>query len=105
NIYMKTGEVLNLEELFNSNVDYKGVINNEIRHQIENLVKKDKENEGIYQFIGISENQQFYIQDNNIVIYFDLYEIAPYAAGIPEFRINASMISHILKDQYIDIFK
>lgn len=105
NVYMKTGELLTLDYLFKQDIDYKGVINNEIRHQIEKLVKKDKENKGIYQFTSINENNQFYIQDNNIVIYFDLYEIAPYATGIPEFRININLVSHILKEEYLDIFK
>jgi hypothetical protein len=39
------------------------------------------------------------------VIYFDLYEIAPYAAGIPEFIINVNKIDHILKPEYKNIFK
>ncbi|MGL5330634.1 MAG: PdaC/SigV domain-containing protein [Peptostreptococcaceae bacterium] len=105
NIYMKTGEILTLESMFNLNADYIGVINNEVRCQIEELVKNDKENKEIYQFTTISENQKFYIQDDNIVIYFDLYDIAPYAAGIPEFRVNIAKISHILKQEYIEIFK
>ncbi|SCH98436.1 MULTISPECIES: DUF3298 domain-containing protein [unclassified Romboutsia] len=105
NVYMKNGQLLNLNDLFKKDTDYKGIINNEIRNQIENLVKQDKDNLGIYQFTSIKDNQKFYIQDDNIVVFFDLYEIAPYAAGIPEFRINKDIFNHILKDEYVDIFK
>jgi len=105
NVYMPNGQFLNLSDLFKDNVDYKSVINDEIRRQIEELVKKNPENGQIYQFSTIKDNQKFYIQDDNLVIFFDLYEIAPYPAGIPEFKINIKTISHILKDEYIDVFK
>src|SRR5699024_741656 len=105
NIDMRTGEFLILENLFKENIDYKTVINEEIRIQIEELIKSDKQNKGIYEFKSIGDKQKFYIQDDNLVVYFDLYEIAPYAAGIPEFIINVNKIDHILKPEYKEIFK
>ncbi len=104
-IDMRSGEFLELKNLFKSNSDYKKVIDSEIRRQIESKAKSDPQYEGIYQFEGIKDNQKFYIQDDNLIIYFDLYEIAPYAAGIPEFPININIINHILKDEYIGFFK
>lgn len=105
NIDMNNGENLKLQDLFKENIDYKSVIDREIRHQIEEIAKKDPQYEGIYEFNGIQDNPKFYIQDDNLVIYFDLYEIAPYPAGIPEFPINIKIINHILKDKYLEIFK
>lgn len=105
NIDMRNGKSLVLSDLFKENLDYKKVIDNDIRNQIEKIVKYDKEYEGVYQFNGIKSNNKFYMQDDNLVIYFDLYEIAPYAAGQPEFLINISTINHILKDEYIEMFK
>ncbi len=105
NIDMRSGKFLELEDLFKSNSDYKKVINNEIRRQIEYKAKSDSQYEGIYQFERIKDNQKFYIQDNNLIIYFDLYEIAPYAVGIPEFQVNINIINHILKEEYIGFFK
>ena len=105
NIDMKNGKFISLSDLFKEKIDYKTVINEEIRKQIEDLIKTDKQNKGIYEFEGISDKQKFYIQDDNLVIYFDLYEIAPYAAGIPEFIINVNKIDHILKTEYKNIFK
>ena len=57
----------------------------------------------MYEFKSIEDKQKFYIQDDNIVVYFDLYDIAPYAAGIPEFIINVNKIDHILKPEYKEI--
>jgi len=105
NIDTNTGKFLKLKDLFKEEVDYKNVINEEIRRQIEELIKLDKQNKGVYEFKSISDNQKFYIQDDNLVVYFDLYEIAPYAAGIPEFVININKIDHILKPEYKEIFK
>lgn len=40
-------------------------------------------------FKGISENQNFYINDaNQIVVVFDKYKIAPGSSGEPEFIIK-----------------
>ena len=105
NIDMKNGKFISLSDLFKKNIDYKTVINEEIRKQIEELIKIDKQNKGVYELEGISDKQKFYIQDDNLVIYFDLYEIAPYAAGMPEFIINVNKIDHILKTEYKNIFK
>lgn len=105
NIDMRDGKFLNLDDFFKEGSDYKIVIDKEIRKQIEELVKENKENEGIYQFSGIKKGQKYYVRDDSLVIYFDLYDIAPYAAGIPEFPIKVDVIDHILKEKYLDIFK
>lgn len=104
NIYMKNGENLSLEDLFKKDKDYKLVIDDIIRKQIKELSNEDSSLQ-IYDFKGIKKDQKFYIQDDRIVIYFDLYEIAPYVAGIPEFPINILEIGHIVKEEYREIFK
>lgn len=103
NIDMRNGKILKLSDLFKLKSDYIKVINNEIRSQIEELVKNNKENEGIYQFESIEKDNKFYIEDDKIVIYFDLYKIAPFVAGIPTFKINNNIISHMLKEEYLEI--
>lgn len=92
NIDLSTGQDLALKDLFISNYDYGSVINNEIRRQINS-------SEGMYfdgdmGFQGISEDQDFYLQDDALIIFFQQYEIAPYAAGIPEFKIPLSLFSN-----------
>ena len=105
NIDIRNGNFLTIDNLFKEGSDYKNIINEEIRNQIEELIKLDEQNKGVYEFKSIEDKQKFYIQDDNIVVYFDLYDIAPYAAGIPEFIINVNKIDHILKPEYKEIFK
>ena len=86
NINEINGEEVKLEDLFAKEYNYKSVIDKEIKRQI--LMNPEGFFTGKDGFLGIKENQNFYIKDNKIVIYFDLYEIAPYAMGIPEFTIE-----------------
>ena len=86
NIDLKTGKELQLKDLFKAGVDYQKILNQEIKRQMQ--LEPDKYfPETLTQWPGISENQSCYIEDGNLVVYFSLYELAPYAAGIPQFEI------------------
>ncbi len=90
NIDKKANTSMRLEDLFPEGADYKAKINNEIVKQIE-LRSMDKEEmffEEDTGFKSISDTQGFYLRDNDIVIVFPKYEIAPGFMGIPEFPIN-----------------
>ena len=95
NYNLINGKKLKLSDIFKENIDYKKIIDNYIKYVI-------KKNPDIYfqgnnGFKGIKEEQSFYIEDDGIVIYFDLYEIAPYYVGIPNFKIKY--------DEFIKYFK
>ncbi len=95
NIDLKSETLLELKDLFDIAADYKTLINQEIRKQME------KEPERYFkEFLStasISDNHSYYFTDGGIVIYFDLYEIAPYASGIPEFEIPFSLLEAIMR--------
>lgn len=103
NIDLRNGNNLLLKEIFKTEVDYKTIIDKEIEKQIKELGKKDKDLDKIYDFYGIKENQKFYLEDGKIVIYFDLYDIAPYAMGIPEFPIITENIKNLIRENYLDV--
>lgn len=105
NIDLRNGNFLSLKDVFKEKVDYKVLINKEIENQIKELGKHEENIDKVYEFHGINENQKFYLDDGKIVIYFDLYEIAPYAAGIPEFPIITENIKNQLKEEYIELLK
>ncbi|TET09608.1 MAG: DUF3298 domain-containing protein [Candidatus Atribacteria bacterium] len=42
----------------------------------------------------MSEEQPFYLIEDGIVVYFGLYEIAPYASGIRYFKIPYFLFGH-----------
>jgi hypothetical protein len=83
NINTSNGNLLSLAGMFKDTSNYKSIINKEIQAQIN----KNKEMYFPDSFIGISKNENFYLEGNYIIIFFQQYEIAPYAAGIPEFKI------------------
>ena len=100
NIDPCTGRQLALKDMFKEGTDYKEIINREIKRQM--AADPDKYFTGEeWGFKTISDNQAFYLEDAGtaedgispagnvpgLVVYFDLYEIAPYAAGFPEFKI------------------
>jgi hypothetical protein len=102
NLDLKGSKNLGLADLFKNGADYKTTINNEISAQIELRLKAGefffKDDMG---FKTISDIQYYYIQDDNLVILFQKYEIAPGAMGTPEFRIPLKNLSPILKPNYI----
>lgn len=101
NIDVKGNKTINLDDLFKEASDYKTIINDEINKQIEEQVATGEkvyfeDEEG---FKTIDEAQTFFIdKDGNLVITFQMYEIAPRYIGHPEFEIPKSSIAHILKD-------
>ena len=106
NVDLTSGGIFTLKDLFNENSNYKVVIEDEIKKQIIQLNKEQnlpKNSTQLYAFNEIKDNQKFYIVDDTIVIFFDLYDIAPYVAGIPEFPINKEIISNLLNNQYKEI--
>lgn len=90
NIEKSSGNEMKLKDIFKDNYNYKGVINEEINRQISK--DPDRYFTGKDGFNGIGDNQNFYIKNNTLVIYFGLYEIAPYASGISEFIIPNNLL-------------
>lgn len=79
------GEKMSLAAIFQPGVDYQKVINEEVEKQM--VSDPDKFPAGVTDFQGIAENQPYYLEEGSLVVYFGLYEIAPYVSGIPEFTI------------------
>lgn len=95
NIDINTGKELLLKDLFRDGDRYKDIINNEIENNIsKNIDSYFQVKEG---FNGIKENQRYFIDRENIVIYFGQYEIAPYASGMPEFKIPIKLFGDSFK--------
>jgi len=45
---------------------------------------------------GIQEDQKFYLGKDALYIYFDPYEIGPFVAGFPTFKIPYANIKNII---------
>lgn len=88
---VKTGKNYQLHELFKPNSQYQDVLKKIIERQI-----KERHLDTFDEPITISSNQDFYIADKALVIYFQLYEITPYYVGFPMFPISIYEIQDII---------
>ena len=101
------GRIAELKDLFAAD-DFAAVLADNLRKQMKEIMAKDSnkiywvENAAIGQdFVTLDDKHNFYWdKDGNLVIVFDKYEVAPGSMGTPEFVINKSAISDILKPEY-----
>ena len=93
NFDIETGHVYTLPELFKPNSNYVKKISDIIKVQI-----KARDIPTLGDFTEINPNQDFYIADRSLVIFFQLYEITPYYAGIPYFPISIYELEDIINE-------
>ncbi len=101
----KTGEMVELKDLFQEGSDYVKVISDNIKEQMKKQMAEDEnvtywlEDEiEEWNFKQIKEDQNFYINDKgNLVISFDEYEVAPGYMGAVAFEIPREELTSILK--------
>lgn len=101
----QTGNLLELESLFQPGSDYIGIISQDILRQMAEQVESGEADYfipgGIWSedecFQEIEADQNFYIgDDNQLVIVFDEYEVAPGSMGRPEFVIPTDLLQTVL---------
>ena len=98
NYDLQTGRPLRLADIFQSGYDFRGIIDREISARI--AAQPGDYFSGEMGFTGLKDEQNFYIRDGQLVIYFSQYEIAPYAAGIPEFAFPVAQFGEGLQTRF-----
>lgn len=93
-IDVQTGQVYQLADLFKPGVNYVKILSDIVRMQI-----KERNIPLLGEFKGISRNQDFYIADKCLVIYFQLYEITAYVYGFQYFPISVYEIQDIINEE------
>ena len=93
NFDIETGHVYTLPELFKPNSNYVKKISDIIKVQI-----KARNIPTLGDFTEINPNQDFYIADRSLVIFFQLYEITPYYVGIPYFPISIYELEDVINE-------
>lgn len=78
-----TGHIYTLPELFKPGSNYMTVLTEMIKKQI-----KQRDLPLIVDFTSIKPDQDFYLADKALIVYFVLYEITPYYVGFPMFPIS-----------------
>lgn len=90
---LENKQLCNLEDLFISGSDYVQLISKLIKKQIQ-----QRDITLLNEFTEIQPNQDFYIADKALVIYFQLYDITPYVFGFPMFPISVFDLIKIINE-------
>ncbi|EGQ27984.1 DUF3298 and DUF4163 domain-containing protein [Mammaliicoccus sciuri] len=88
----RTGRSYSLPDLFKPGSPYVQRISEYVRRHIEKWKTPVLE-----PFKQIRPDQDFYIADTSLVVYFQLYEISPYVAGFPYFPIPLLDLEDLIK--------
>lgn len=96
-INLVSGQFYQLEDLFKKGSSYVAVLSEIVGKQI----KEDPQYSYVFPdaYQGIRKDQPFYVGEDALYIYFEPYEIAPYAAGFVTFKIPYFQIMNIIDTQ------
>ena len=89
NFDLKNGAWITLSDVLGA--DYKRIAEESVRRQMKERMEAEGAEYWPELFTGVDENTKFYMNEaGNPVVVFDKYEIAPGAAGQPEFEVERS---------------
>jgi Protein of unknown function (DUF3298)./KWG Leptospira. len=91
---LESGKLYELKDFFKKNSNYVKVLSDIIEKQIKN--NEEYSYVWLDSYKGIKEDQPFYVTEDALYIYFYPYDIAPYAAGFPTFKIPFEDIISII---------
>jgi len=98
---LETGEEYTLKDLMRSDADYVSFISGIVKNQIDERIKEGLLPDYLLTpFEAIKDEQDFYLSNNALVVYFQQYEYFPYAAGIQEFAVDFSELKDMLKPEF-----
>lgn len=100
NYNLKNARSMPLKDLFKPGSDYISVLNSKIKSILQTN-PEDYYPSTASNFKGIAEDQPYYLDNNNLVLFFGFNEIAPTASGIPLIKIPFSELSDILNPQLL----
>jgi hypothetical protein len=95
NYNLQTGESMPLKSLFRQNTDYIETLNKKIREQLQANYPSITS-----QFTGITEDQPYYLDNTNLVVFLRFNEIAPFVSDIPVIKIPLTELGD-LKPQFL----
>ncbi|MEF2969184.1 DUF4163 domain-containing protein [Paenibacillus sp. M1] len=76
---LSDGKLLTLDEVLRRNPNFRSIVDPSIKKQLQ-------QTEGYFGgFETIGNNPYFYLKNNGVVIFFQLYDYLPYVFGFPEF--------------------
>lgn len=99
---LENATYLSLGEIFVFNDDFTNYINGKITEELAaGAYTTYDDNSG---FTGISKNSKFYIDSNNLYIYYDALEISPDKDSIPTFVFSLNDVKKYLNEDFLGMF-
>lgn len=101
-IDLRTGDFYSLKDLFKGSSKYTSQLTSIVRKQIEINLKFNEEDQSYYfldQKPDVTDKIGFIVTGDTLQLYFNPYEIAPFAAGFVTFDIPYGQISGIINDK------
>ncbi|MFF2479500.1 DUF3298 and DUF4163 domain-containing protein [Paenibacillus sp. NPDC058071] len=90
---VSTGHAYKLSELFKPGSNYVARLSEHVAAQI-----RTRDISTLEPFHAIRPDQDYYVADRSLVLYFALYELTPYAFGFPYFPISVFDIEDIVNE-------
>ncbi len=90
-----TGKTYTLAELFKPGTDYVKLLTEHVKRQI---AAREVPVYDFEPFESIRPDQDYYVADRALVIYFQVYEITPYVYGFPYFPISVFDLQSIIRE-------
>lgn len=91
----ETGRIYRLRDLFKEGSDYVRVLSDQVAEQIQQRDVPLLEEP----FEGIRPDQDYYIADKALVLFFQLYALTPYVYGFPFFPISVYAVQDIIRPE------
>ena len=99
---LENASYLSLGEIFDFEGEFPAYVNGKIKEELSNgAYTTYDDNSG---FTGISKNSKFYIDNNNLYIFYDALEISPDKESIPTFAFKLSDVKSYANEEFANIF-
>lgn len=93
-----------LSQLFQEDIGYEKILTENIIQKVNKAPDTYFDN-AVETMKNLNGKFDFFIDGNELVIYFNQYDIAPYSSGKPTFRFTAEELKPILKDEVYQSIK
>ncbi len=94
NYDVNNGELCSISDIFDgSNDRWRGLLPDIVTAQAQ-----DRDMTLLNDLMPVDDNQEFYVTDDSVVLLYDVYEIATYPAGAPEFSIPIRQLDEFIDD-------
>lgn len=98
-IDLTSGTFYNLSDLFKEGIDYVSLLNPIVKEKLDQQTNGEDTPLPMHTFETIRNNHSFYVKGDDLILYFQSDEIAPYAAGFPEVSIPLKELDDLINKE------